>query len=69
MPNRFASQGRLLIAELKRRPHTYLQMAEYGLSTCPWKRVAESLRADERLIKGTKRFGSRELTTWRVVKA
>lgn len=59
------SQGRRLIAHLKRKPHTYLEMLRYGISVCPWKRVKESLQAGEQLVTG--RRG--DLKTWRVVKA
>ncbi len=60
------TQGRYLIRQLKQRPHTYLEMLRYCISVSPWKRVCESLRADERLVKGRNKGG---LTTWRVVKA
>ncbi len=60
------TQGRKLIKALKKRPHTYLQMLSYGISTSPWKRVQESLLPEERLIKSTRGDG---LTTWRVVRA
>jgi len=63
------TQGRTLIAELKRRPHTYGDMLEYHISTAPWKRIQEALHHDERIVKGTRRVGARYLTTWRVMKA
>ena len=59
------SQGRALIALLKRRPMSYHDMLMTGLSVCPWKRVAESIGADEQLRKGKNASG---LTTWRIVK-
>jgi hypothetical protein len=65
MSNRYATQGRLLIDALKRKPHTYMQMLAHGVSVSPWKRVAESLRDDERVEKGRNAKG---LTTWRVVR-
>jgi hypothetical protein len=61
-----SSQGRELIAHLKAKPHTYMQMLVYGVSVCPWKRVAECLRPDERLKKGRDR---RNRITWAVVNA
>jgi hypothetical protein len=64
--NRYATHGRLLIARLKRKPHTYMQMLSYGLSTSPWKRVQETLLPHECLVKGRNKHG---LTTWRVVAA
>jgi len=64
--NVYATQGRVLIAALKRRPHTYMQMLAYGLSCSPWKRVLESLRPEEQLVKLPNGKG---LTTWRVVRA
>jgi hypothetical protein len=69
--NRHATQGALLADRLKRKPHTYLEMLRYGLSTSPWKRVLEWLDTHPgwRLEKGTKAHGCDELVTWRVVKA
>lgn len=58
------TQGRFLIDRLKAKPHTYLDMLLYRNSISPWKRIAECLRADERLVKGKRG----ELVTWRVVK-
>lgn len=66
MPNKYATQGRLLIEQLRKRPHTYLEMLDYGLSTSPWRRVAECLRDTERLVKVKNRAG---LITWRVTRA
>lgn len=62
--NVYATQARLLIAELKKKPHTYMQMLRHGVSTSPWRRVTEGLRPDERLIRAKNAKG---LTTWRVV--
>lgn len=59
------TQGRRLIALLKRRAHTYLEMNLLGISVSPQKRVAECLRDDEVIVKG-RRDGR---TTWRVVGA
>lgn len=57
------TQGRTLIAHLKRKPHTYLDMLRYGVSVCPWRRVMECLKPNERLLK-TK--NGRGLVMWRV---
>ena len=57
------SQGRRLINILKRRALTYGQMQMLWISTCPWKRINESLLPGESVVKG-KRNG---LVTWRVV--
>ena len=69
--NRYATQGACLVEQLKRKPHTYMQMLAYGLSCSPWKRVAEwlDLHPGWRLHNGTKAHGCDELTTWRVVKS
>ena len=64
--NRYATQGRVLIEALKRKPHTYLEMLAYGISTSPWKRISESLREGELLAKGRNDKG---LTRWRVITA
>lgn len=46
------TQGRRLIAHLKRRAMTSMQIQMLGISTCWWKRVNESLRDGEVLISG-----------------
>jgi hypothetical protein len=66
-----ATQGRTLIQHLKRKALTYAEMMEVlrWQSTSPWKRCVESLRPDEKLIKGKRHMGGRNyLTTWRVAK-
>jgi hypothetical protein len=64
------TQGRRLIAALKRKPHTYLEMQMLGISTSPQKRVTESLAEHEQIVKGKRWIaGRRYLTTWRVVAA
>jgi hypothetical protein len=60
------TQGRQVIAHLKRKPHTYLEMLMLGISVAPWMRVRETLRADERLKKGRDK---RNRITWAVVNA
>lgn len=60
------TQGRQLISLLKRRGMTTMDMLQTGISVSPWKRVAESLKADERLVK-TK--NARGLLVYRVAKA
>ena len=61
-----ATQGRRLIALLKRKSMTYGDMHALGISTSPQKRVMETLRDDERVIKTKDASG---LTRWRVVYA
>lgn len=61
-----ATQGRELISRLKRQPMTYMEMLRLGLSVCPWKRVAESLKPSERIKKGRDK---RNRITWRVIGA
>jgi hypothetical protein len=61
-----ATQGRRLIAALKRKPHTYLEMQMLGVSTSPQKRVMESLHFGEYVHK---RINKRGLVTWRVLTA
>lgn len=65
------SQGRQLIAHLKRKPLTYAEMMEAmkWQSCSPWKRAVESLKPDEQIVKGKRWVGKRYLVTWRVVKA
>lgn len=57
------TQGRFLISKLRGKPHTYLDMLRYGVSTAPWKRVLESLKPSERLVKKSNKRG---LVTWEV---
>lgn len=67
MSNRYATQGRLVIAELKRKPLTYRQMLMLNVSNSPWKRVTECLdESREQLVKVT---GADGLVRWRVVSA
>ena len=64
------TQGRQLIEALKLKPHTYGEMmAVMRWKSCsPWKRVTESLRGTETLVKGKRYMGDGEyLTTWKVV--
>jgi hypothetical protein len=60
------TQGRRLIAMLKRASMTYIEMNLTGISVSPHKRVLESLREDERLVKLK---DSRGRLRWRVVAA
>jgi hypothetical protein len=63
--NRYATQGRLVIAALKQKPHTYRQMLNLGVGNSPWKRVAECLNPErETLLKVP---GADGLVRWRVV--
>lgn len=46
-----------------------MELLKTGISTCPWKRVDESLREDEQLMIGRKTLESgRAVNTYRVVK-
>jgi hypothetical protein len=60
------TQGRRLIEVLKRKPMTYMEMNQLGISVSPQKRIVESLAADEEIVKSTDYDGH---TTWRVVSA
>jgi len=57
------TQGRQLVSMLKRKGMTTMEMLQTGVSVAPWKRVSESLRPDECLVK-TK--NNRGLTVYRV---
>lgn len=59
------TQGRRLIEACKRRPRTYMELLALGISVCPWKRIRESLGADEAIVKGKRG----ELVTWAVKRA
>ena len=64
--NRYATQGRVMIEALKRRPMTYRQMIEHGPGLSPWKRVKESLADGESVIVTE---GADGLVRWRVTVA
>lgn len=57
------TQGRRLIAMLKRRGMTTMDLLQTGISVAPWKRIAESLQEGERLLK---KKDCRGLTVYRV---
>ena len=58
-------QGRRLIAMLKKRGMTTMEMLQTGISTAPWKRIAECLTHEELLDK---RKNARGLLVYRVLK-
>ena len=60
------SQGRRLIALLKRKAMSYREMYATGISLSPHKRVVEQLLPNE-VLKKTK--NARGLVVWRVVTA
>lgn len=60
-----ATQGRRLIAMLKKRGMTTLEMLQTGISVAPWKRIAECLAPHEQLVK--RKVGKHNV--YRVVKA
>jgi hypothetical protein len=62
------TQGRRLIALLKKRGYTTMEMLLTGVSTAPWKRIKESLRPDENLVISKRSWGTREINVYRVVK-
>lgn len=51
------SQGRRLIAMLKRQGMTTMEMLQTGISVSPWKRISESLKPSERLVKAKNERG------------
>jgi hypothetical protein len=58
------TQGRRLIDMLKLRPMSSMELQMTGVSVCWWKRVAESLRADEALI-AVEVDGRKQYSVWR----
>lgn len=66
MANRYATQGAIIAARLKKRPCTYMDMLKMGVSTCPQKRVREWLAQNDgwQLVKPKRRDG---LVQWRLV--
>jgi predicted transcriptional regulator len=65
-----ATQGRRLIAALKRKPMTSMELQMMGVSTCWWKRVSESLQEDEKLLDHwRKTVNGKTIKVYGVVKA
>lgn len=61
------TQAEQLFVHLRRKAMTYGDMEALRISTCPWKRVAESkhlLKDGEQLVKG---FNKQGLVTFKVV--
>jgi hypothetical protein len=58
------TQGRQLIALLKERPMTTMELLSTGISTCPWKRIREQM-PDGWKIQASK--NDRGLNVYRVV--
>ena len=62
------TQGRRLIQLLKRKSMTSMQIQMLGISTCWWKRVAESLDSNEQIVPGKLYLGDgKYVNTYRVV--
>ena len=51
------TQGRKLIALLKRRSMTTMDMLRTEISVSPWRRIAESLKPGETLVKAKNKRG------------
>ena len=60
------TQGRQVIAALKRKPHTYRDMLALGCGLSPWKRAMECLKDHEEIIRTTGKDG---LVRWRAIAA
>ena len=59
------TQGRRLVELLKRKACTYREMLQASESCSPWRRIDESLKPDEQIVKGKRG----DWVTWRVVSA
>jgi hypothetical protein len=62
-------QGRRLIALLKRRSYSSMELLQTGVSVCWWKRVAECLEPHETLysvkgVDGLLRYKVASATKW-----
>ena len=64
--NHYATQGRLVIAALKRQPLTYAGMLALKVGNSPWKRAVECLKPTEQIVKRKRADG---FITWRVISA
>ena len=59
------SQGEIVLAALRRRPHTYLEMIQLRAGLSPWKRAAEKLNyGEEKIVRAENAAG---LMTWKVI--
>lgn len=59
------TQGARLIALLKKQPMTTMQLLQTGISTCPWRRLSETMPDGWRLDAVKNQRG---LNVYRVVK-
>ena len=59
------TQGRQLISLLRKRGMTTMELLQTGISTCPWRRIAETLHPDEMLDKKKNKNG---LNIYRVIR-
>lgn len=70
--NRSTQYARLVRA-LRIKAMTTMELTLAVGSTCVWKRLREAidygyLRADEKLVEGTKRVNGKTLKTWKIVR-
>jgi hypothetical protein len=61
-----STQGRRIIAALKRKPMTSMELQMLGISTCWWKRVDESLRGTEKLFQFPQTINGKKINVYRV---
>ena len=65
------THGSRIVAQMRRRALTYMEMLDLCISTCPWRRVTEYLHSQPgfALVKTKKTWRGQELTAWKVIKA
>lgn len=72
MPNKYATQGRLLVEYIRQaRSASYGDLLRLGISTCPWRRLEEpsaikALRKGEKIMRDRREDG---LVVFRIVRA
>lgn len=62
-----------LIRALRIKAMTTMELIAATGSVCPWRRLSEAvqygyLRADEKLVEGTRNVNGKTLKTWRIVR-
>jgi len=69
-----STQYARLIAALRRKAHTTMELIDAAGTVCPWKRLKEAIqygyvRPGETVVEGTRCVNGKTLKTWRIVKA
>lgn len=67
------TQSALIVAALRKRPHTTWQLSQLAGSTCPWKRITEAeergyLKPGERILRASVERAGKRVTLYTLVR-